>query len=68
MLWYLADLCRDGMSIKVFCYIYIFEFAYENINIFVSNDHIWNYRNLNSHTSQTHLHILFNFSRFSILY
>ena len=35
MLWYLADLCLD---------IYFSEFAYENINIFLSNDHIWNYR------------------------
>ena len=42
-------------------------FGYENINIFLSNDHVWNYRNLNSHISQTHIDVLFNFSGFSIL-
>ena len=57
-----------SMSIKVCCHIYTFEFAYENIHIFLSNDHIWNDRNLNSHISQTLLDILFKFSGFSILY
>ena len=54
-----GDWSLDSMSIKVCCHIYTFEFAYENINIFLSNDHIWNYRNLNSHTciSKTHLDI-----------
>ena len=42
-------------------------FVYENIDIILSNDHIWNYRNLNSHISQTHIAILFNFSGFPIL-
>ena len=37
------------------------------MNIFLSNDHIWNYQNLNSHISQAHLDILFKFSGFSIL-
>ena len=68
MLWYLADLCLDSMSIKVCCHIYIFEIVYENIDIVLSHDHIWNYRNLNSHISQTHLDILFKFSGLSILY
>ena len=26
---------------------------YENMNVFVSNDHIWNYQSLNSHTVMT---------------
>ena len=51
---------------KVCCHIYNFEFVYENINIFLTNDHIWNYRNLNSHISQTQLDILFRFSGLSI--
>ena len=42
-------------------------FVSENINIILSNDHIWNYRNLTNHISQTHIDILFNFSVFSIL-
>ena len=46
---------------------YNFGFVYENINIFLSNDHIWNYRNLNSHISQTQLDILYKFSWFSRL-
>ena len=53
------------MSIKVCSHIYNFEFVYENINIFLSNDHIWNHWNLNSHISQTQLDILFKFSGFS---
>ena len=64
MLWYLADLCLDSMSIKVCCDIYTFEFAYENSNIFLSNDHIWNYRNLNSYISQIHLDTLFKYQDF----
>ena len=47
--------------------MYNFVFVYENINIFLSNDHIWNYRNLNGHISQTHIDVLFNFSGFSVL-
>ena len=49
MLWYLADLCLDSMSIKVCCHIYTFKMAYENINIFLLRDGIWNYWNLYSH-------------------
>ena len=47
------------MFIKVCCNIYNFEFVYENINIFLTNDHIWNF-----HISQTHWAILFKFSGF----
>ena len=65
MLWYLVDLCLDSMSINVCCHIYSFEFVYENINIFLSNYHIWNYQNLNSHNSQTHWGISFKISGFS---
>ena len=63
----MADLCLDSMSINVCCHIYNFEFVYENINSFLSNDRIWNYQNLNSHISQTHFDILFKFSGFSML-
>ena len=53
------------------CHIYNFDIFYENINIFLTNDHrsIWNYRTLNSHISQSHfiIDILFKFSGFSIL-
>ena len=51
------------MSIKVCCHINNFDFVHEDINIFLSNGHIWNYRNLNS----THSDILFKISGFSIL-
>ena len=54
LLWYLADLCLDSISITACYQIYNFDFVYENINICLSNDHIWNYRNLNSHIFQTH--------------
>ena len=50
-----------------YAFIFTILSVYENINIFLSNDHIWNYRNLNSHISQTHLGILFKFSGFSTL-
>ena len=43
-----ADLCQDSMAVILFCHVYDFGFVYENINIFLSNDHIWNYQNLNS--------------------
>ena len=42
----LIDLCLDSLSTVVCCHIYNSEFVYENINIFLPNDHIWNYRNL----------------------
>ena len=45
------------MSVNVCCHIYNFGFIYENINIFLSNDHFWNYQNLNSRISQTQLDI-----------
>ena len=35
-------LVLDSMSINV-CHIYNFEFVCENINIFLLDDHIWNY-------------------------
>ena len=38
-----------------------------NINIFLSNDHIWNYWNLNSPISQTQLDSVFKFSGYSRL-
>ena len=72
-----VTICHDGMledtnsldgariSIKVCCHTYSFDFVYEN-NIFLPNDHIWNYQNLISHTSQTPLDILFKFSGFSV--
>ena len=66
MLWYLTDLYLDCMSINVYCHIYNFGFIYENNNIFLSNYHIWNYRNLNSHISQTHWDILLKLSGVSI--
>ena len=44
----LADLCLDSMFIEVCCQVYNFVCVYENINIFLSNDHIWKYPNLNS--------------------
>ena len=62
--WNLADLCLDSMSVTVCYNIYNFGLVYENINIFLSNDHIWNYRNLNSHISEIQLDILFKFSGF----
>ena len=34
MLWYLADLYIDSMSLKICRHIYTCEIAYENINIF----------------------------------
>ena len=52
-LWYLADLCLDSMSIKLYCHIYNFGFAYKDIDIILSNDHIWNHWNLKGHISQT---------------
>ena len=55
------------MSVTVCCHIYNFGFVYENINIFLSNDHIWNYRNLNSLISETQLDIVLKFSGFSSL-
>ena len=67
MFWYLADWCIDSIFIKLCFQIYNFMFVYENINTFLSNDHTWNHQNLNSHISQTHIDILFNFSGFSIL-
>ena len=66
-LCYLADLCHDSISIKLCFQIYNILFVYANIDIFLSNDHIWNYRKLNSHISQTHIDISFTFSGFSIL-
>ena len=67
MLSYLADLCLDYMSITIYCHIYNFGFVYENSNIFLSNDHIWNNQNLDSHISQTHSDISFKLSGFYIL-
>ena len=61
----LADLCLDSMS--VICNIMLSRFDYDNINIFLSNDHIWNYRNLNSPISKTQLGIVFKVSGFSRL-
>ena len=37
----LADLCLDSMYVTLYCHICKFGFVYENINIFLSNDHIW---------------------------
>ena len=68
MLWYLADLCFDGMSVNVWYHIYNFEFVYESMNFFLPNDHIWNYRNLNSHISQTHQDILIQIFRIFYTY
>ena len=42
------------MPITMYYHIEKIEFVYENNNIFLSNDHIWNNRNLDSHISQTH--------------
>ena len=42
-------------------------YIYENIHIFLSNDNIWNYWNLNSPISQTQLDIGCKFSGFSRL-
>ena len=61
------SVCLGSMSIKVCCHIYNFEHVYENINMFLSNDHIWNYRNLNRHISQLQIDILFKFAGLSIL-
>ena len=36
---------------------YLEFWVYENMDIFLTNDHIWNYLNLNSHISQTNLDI-----------
>ena len=66
MLWYLADVRLDSLSINICCHIYNVRFVYENFNIFLSNYHIWSYRNLKSHNSKTHKDILFKFSGFSI--
>ena len=63
MFSYLADLCLDCM----YCHSYNFGFVYENNNIFLSNDHIWNNRHLDSHISQIHSDISFKLSRFYIL-
>ena len=38
----LVDLCLDSMFLIVPFRIYNFELVYENINTFLSNDHIWN--------------------------
>ena len=67
MLSYLADLCLDCVSITMYCLIYNFWFVYENNNIFLSNDHIWYNRNLDSHISRTHSDISFKLSGFYIL-
>ena len=67
MLSYLADLCLDCMSINKYCHNDNFDFVYENNNIFLSNDHIWNNRNLDSQISQTHADISFKLSGFYIL-
>ena len=40
-------------------HVYNFEFVYKNKYIFLSSDHIWNNRNLDSHISQTHWDISF---------
>ena len=64
-IWYLADLCLDSMCFELCRHIYNFEFVYENIDIVLLNDHIWNYCNLNGYISQTQLDILFKFSEFS---
>ena len=55
------------MSISMYCHIYNVVFVYENNNIFLSNDHILNNRNLDSHISQTHSDISFKLSGFYIL-
>ena len=67
MLSYLADLCLDCMSLTIYCQIDNFGFVCETNNIFLSNDHIWNNRNLDSHISQTHSDISFKLSGFYIL-
>ena len=64
---YLAVLCINSISINLCFQINNFELVYENINIFLLNEHIWNYRNLNSHISQIDLDILFKCSGFSVL-
>ena len=66
MLSYLADLWLNCMSITMYCHIYNFGFVNENNNIFLSNDHIWNNRNLDSHIIQTHSDISFKLSGFYI--
>ena len=66
MLWYLADLYLDSMSINVCWHINKFGFVYENINMYLPNYHIWNYKKINSHITQTYGDILFKFSGFSI--
>ena len=57
MLWYLAELCRDNMFIKVCCHVWLQKYQH-----FLSNDHIWNYRNC--YISQTDLRYLSQLMRF----
>ena len=63
----LTDLCLDSMSVISCCHTLQIWASLWKYNHFLSNDHIWNYPNLNSPISQTRLVFVFKFSGFSRL-
>ena len=53
----LADFCLNRRPAIICCQIYNIGFGYENINIFLSTDHIWNCQILNSPFFQMQLDV-----------